>query len=66
MCKNFVVRRTNRTIEYESIGSIFIVRERNKEYEHAISSDEASRIHHSALNKAREVRMRKHVDIIMV
>lgn len=64
MCKNFVVISSKGRREYECIGDIFIMRE--KEQERAIASVDAERRHHDALNRARMVRMRKHVDMIMV
>ena len=64
MIKSFIVFGKQSRKEFECIGDIFIMRE--KEKEHAINSEDAQRIHHDAMNKARMVRLRKHVDLIMV
>lgn len=64
MMKNFIVFGTKGRKDFECIGDIFIMREKDKE--HAINTEDAQRIHHDAMNKARMVRLRKHVDLIML
>ena len=65
MCKNFTLIMSDGVERFESIGELFVHKNKNKE-ECVVSNEYAQIVHDDAMNRCSYVRMRKHEhEIIM-